>query len=128
MVLWYASLHSVIMLFAWLSFPSGGWLYSASVGIVGSFYYVSAFYFTKRRVCRLYLDNGQWSVCYADNPQLIPVLLLRGGFFSPLVTVLPFKEKLKNGKTTYVLFVRPLVDKELFRQLRVRVGFGEGVR
>lgn len=129
MTLWYGLLHGFIILLLLLFFTPNTWLFLMIAGVLLSFFYVSAFYFNNRQVQLLYLDNGEWFVCYKgdDSQHKRPVTLLNGGFFSPLITVLPFKEQTATGKKTQVVFLPMAVDKELFRQLRVRVGFGEGL-
>ena len=128
-VLWYGLLHSFIITLLLLLFTANGGLYAAIAALVASFFYLSAFYFNKRRVQYLCLDQGDWFVCYegCSLQKKIPVTLLTGGFFSPLLTVLPFKEQTSAGKKTQVIFIPFWIDKELFRQLRVQINFGEGL-
>ena len=125
-VLWYGLLHSVIIILLSLIFTANSGLYCAITALIASFFYLSAFYFNKRRVRFLCLEQGDWFVCYAgcDRQKKIPVTLLAGGFFSPLLTILPFKEQTSAGKKTQVVFIPFWVDNEQFRQLRVRVKFG----
>ena len=85
-------------------------LHSYRLGIVGEY--------SKRPVALRTFSEEYWQIRYADN-SLIPNLVLESAWVTRFAVIITFKPPDKRSLS--ILVVKDAVDKEQFRQLRVRI-------